>query len=503
MLNRRHVVLFLTLLSGCSQTEFASLTPVENDPLEVREDFSLNAVYPLRLVEDFFRQDQSEVSRTTVFFKVEDADSNPVFALQAQDFVVQENSEDVHVFRLGSNQISLGQRADIVFVVDHTASMGSTIDETKRRVGDFVSSLRQKGSDVRLCLVSFRDQTTKRCEFFVEDNPQTTQNENLEAFLRDMNALRTGGGGGTIDEGQLQALMDAARSPWRGNSQRAAILLTDAAFLYSPENQGRLGDEAPEYQEFLNIVRPSQMSVFAVTPSKRGYNSGFKGLPSMTSFNGGAWFDYEKMVEGRLSLASILDQIADRLGVQYVMEYTSDQNSNLNPSLPLSDRQISIALKVTSRHRIQVQQISSNFPQGRPQSRTRFRLSKEARTQTGSRQVLINQQPISRGFRLERREIVFDQAPSSNAEILVRYTPENLREAFEIQQVVLPHNLEIRSLSVTMNTKPVSFENLGISRNSNGDLVFDPTVLVFKEGDPFELALRRELRIEISGERIQ
>jgi hypothetical protein len=490
-------------LAGCSQTEFASLSPVENLPQEVREDFSLNTVYPLRLVEDFFRQDQTETSRTSIFFKVEDSDSNPVFGLQAQDFVVTENSEDVRVFRLGSNQISLGQRADIVFVVDHTASMGSTIEETKRRVGDFVANLRQRGSDVRLCLVSFRDRTTKKCEVFVEDNPATAQNENLESFLRDMNALRTGGGGGTLDEGQLKALMDAALSPWRGNSQRAAILLTDAGFLYSPNNQGAIGRDAPEYQSFLNVVRPSQMSIFAVTPSKAGYNSPFQRLPAMTSFNGGAWFNYAEMVAGRISLASILDQIAERIGVQYVVEYESSQNPNLNPNLPLSARRIAISLKVSSRNRVQIQQVSSNFPQGRPQGKSRFRLSREARTQTGERQVLLNQRPISQGFRLEKRELVFDQPPESNAEILVRYTPENLRDAFSIQTMILPKDLEVSSLSVKLNSQRVPLENLGLSRNSNGDFVFDPSSIVFKEGDPFELVRRRELRIEISGERIR
>lgn len=490
-------------LTGCSQTEFASLSPVENLPQEVREDFSLNTVYPLRLVEDFFRQDQTETSRTSVFFKVEDSDSNPVFGLQAQDFVVSENSEDVRIFRLGSNQINLGQRADIVFVVDHTASMGSTIEETKRRVGDFVTNLRQRGSDVRLCLVSFRDRTTKKCDVFVEDNPATAQNENLESFLRDMNALSTGGGGGTLDEGQLQALMDAAKSPWRGNSQRAAILLTDAGFLYSPNNQGRLGKDAPEYQAFLNAVRPSQMSIFAVAPSKRGYNSELLRLPAMTTFNGGAWFNYAEMIAGRISLAGILDQIAERIGVQYVVEYESSQNPNLNPNLPLSARRILISLKVSSRNRIQIQQIASNFPQGRPQGKSRFRLSREARTQTGDRQVLLNQRLITQGFRLEKRELVFDLPPESNAEVLVRYTPENLRDAFSIQQMILPRELEVSSLSVKLNSQKVSFENLGLSRNSNGDYVLDPASLVFKEGDPFELARRRELRVEIAGEKVR
>lgn len=503
MLNKKYAVLFLLVLAACSKTEFASLSPVQNLPQDVREDFSLNAVYPLRLVEDFFNQDQLEVSKTSIFFKVEDNNSNPVFGLQLQDFRVVENNEEVRNFRLGSSQISLGQRADIIFVVDHTASMGSTIEETKRRVGDFVTNLRQRGSDVRLCLVSFRDRTTKKCDVFVEDNPQTAQNENLEAFLRDMNALSTGGGGGTLDEGQLQALMDAARSPWRGNSQRAAILLTDAGFLYSPNNQGRLGKDAPEYQAFLNVVRPSQMSIFAVAPSKRGYNSELLRLPAMTSFNGGAWFNYADMVAGRVSLASILDQIAERIGVQYVIEYDSNQNTNINPNLPLASRRIAVNLKVSSGSRILIQQTSSNFPQGRPQAKSRFRLSREARTQTGDRQVLVNQRVLNSGFRLEKRELVFDQAPESGAQVLVRYTPENLRDAFVIQTLILPRDLEASSLFVRLNGQAVSFENLGLSRNSNGDYVFDPSSLVFREGDPFELARRRELRIEISGEQVR
>ncbi|MBA4389283.1 MAG: hypothetical protein C0404_15030, partial [Verrucomicrobia bacterium] len=118
---------------------------------------------------------------------------------------------------------------DIVFLIDTTGSMSSSIDDVKSNVTDFVESLAAQGIDARLAGVNFRDSLN------AGDPPPSgfgfvsTSEEFITGWLDPM----TVGGGGDTPEDDLGALTfalnDSNFSPsYRPGSARMFILITDA-----------------------------------------------------------------------------------------------------------------------------------------------------------------------------------------------------------------------------------------------------------------------------------
>jgi hypothetical protein len=126
--------------------------------------------------------------------------------------------------------------ADIVFVLDLTASMQFAIDGIKVGIQNFVSRLEASRIDARIALIGFRDIQADGEHPFV-------MAVNGEAFTKDYKAFRTevgklrAGGGGDEPESSLQALALAARQPFRANASSVLLLITDAPPKLHPSEE--------------------------------------------------------------------------------------------------------------------------------------------------------------------------------------------------------------------------------------------------------------------------
>lgn len=117
------------------------------------------------------------------------------------------------------------RRADIVFVVDTTGSMGSVIDNVKQNINTFVDVLSSNNISARLGLVTFKD--------IYEDGMYSTSNY---GWFADSNAFKSAlggvsvGGGGDSPESAVDGLEEARRMTYQQLSKKFIILVTDVDY---------------------------------------------------------------------------------------------------------------------------------------------------------------------------------------------------------------------------------------------------------------------------------
>jgi uncharacterized repeat protein (TIGR01451 family) len=123
-----------------------------------------------------------------------------------------------------SSDIEKG-KADVVFVLDSTGSMGSSIANVKNNINSFVNQLEAKKVDVRLGLVDFKDITfdgldsTKNLGWFTNVDDFKTAVGNILVV-----------GGGDIPETAVDGLEEARKMGFRDNVSKFIVLITDADY---------------------------------------------------------------------------------------------------------------------------------------------------------------------------------------------------------------------------------------------------------------------------------
>lgn len=113
---------------------------------------------------------------------------------------------------------------DVAFVVDSTSSMDPFIDEAKRIVSRLISKLAAIVPNLRLAIVTYRDQGD---DYVTRSLDLTTDRYEILNFLEDCEAE----GGGDYPEAVYEALKRTASSLfWRPEARKVIILVGDAPF---------------------------------------------------------------------------------------------------------------------------------------------------------------------------------------------------------------------------------------------------------------------------------
>jgi|SRR5579883_512032 len=162
-------------------------------------------------------------------------------------------------------------QADIMFVLDVTASMQNQIDGLKDGIGTFANDLYRAKVDARFGCVAFRDLT-------VPESPEFPQMQLLkfkgEVFTSDARvfsdevAKLRAVGGGDIPESSFEALSEAASiTEWRKSAIRTLILITDAPpkiLVGQGQSKKTTIDSLRENKiEFLHlVVNPAEVPVY-------------------------------------------------------------------------------------------------------------------------------------------------------------------------------------------------------------------------------------------------
>ena len=157
-------------------------------------------------------------------------------------------------------------QADIVFVLDVTASMQAQIDGLKNGIGTFANDLFRAKVDARFACLAFRDLTIGEPSQLLAFNGETFT-ANATAF-RDGVARLFANGGGDIPESSYEALAEAAALPdFRKSAVRALVLITDAP----PKIQVMQGTSAESTAKALRDNRIDSLHLVVHQQNRRYY----------------------------------------------------------------------------------------------------------------------------------------------------------------------------------------------------------------------------------------
>lgn len=488
---------------GCQKQKFVSVVPLpqvpQNKPLVAEE---VNAVFSMQSTSQSFEQEELEQNNSHLTFQIKKADSSLVGNLNPNDFQIFENNQPVPNFTLTKNSTQDAQTADIIFVVDVTGSMTSTIEAAKIKLINFVQKTRQTGYHTRMCLVTFGDYTVSQCNHFYNNDPKDPSTEaevtTLISEITKLKALKGSAdpGGTDLAENPMRALIDASKAPWQSNNQRFAILMTDADFLYSPGHSGKVGALAPKYEEIKQAIADSQMKIFAATPSLAGYDLNFKGQPGVVQLSQGEWFKYADLVSGKITFDSILNRILININTTFVADYVVEEQPDLNPALPLTKRNISIQLKDPTLGTVTSLQLKSNLPDGRKDYATEFKLT-DKKINLTSVQVLIDN-VVTTDYQVNANGVlVFKKAPHKKAKIDIKYLLLDPKDSLVVRPLTIPATTDDTSIEVYLNSvlaKKSDYTVIAIDSKTKTLQLSDE---IYALTDPYQIIANKQLDVKI------
>ena len=166
-------------------------------------------------------------------------------------------------------------KADIVFVVDVTGSMGSAINNVKNNINSFAETLvNEYNIDANFGLVEFQDITFDGLDSTIRHkNMSSNWFTNASLYQNEIANLEVGDGGDG-PETPIDGLENARRIDWRNDSTKFVILITDAEY----KNDNRYGIENMEEMESLfsndgiivSVISPEESLYFGLVNSTNG-----------------------------------------------------------------------------------------------------------------------------------------------------------------------------------------------------------------------------------------
>ncbi|WP_010681316.1 S-layer homology domain-containing protein [Acetivibrio cellulolyticus] len=114
-------------------------------------------------------------------------------------------------------------KADIIFAIDSTGSMGDKIENVITNVNEFAEEL-SKNVEIRFGLIDYKDiyevgETTINCGWFTDVNELKKRVDEILVY-----------GGGDVPESAVDALEEARTMGFRPNAKKFIVLLTDADY---------------------------------------------------------------------------------------------------------------------------------------------------------------------------------------------------------------------------------------------------------------------------------
>jgi len=184
------------------------------------------------------------------------------------------------------------RRADIMFILDCTESMGGEIDAIRDTMMSFVDTLQNAGLKIRVGLIEFRDRLVNEEQRVLHfDGQPFTKNPVI--FRREAMTLEAIGGGDE-PESSLDAVLLALRQPYDPGAQKILVLITDAP-PHIPDLEARSVEQVAE------AVRSAMVSQFyLIIPIQEAHNQVYLHLCSGTrgiAFDLGKGADFKQRAE--------------------------------------------------------------------------------------------------------------------------------------------------------------------------------------------------------------
>ena len=174
------------------------------------------------------------------------------------------------------------RNVDLVFVIDTTGSMSDKIEGLLSTCTKFVDELSTLQLDYQVAVVAFGDLTVPSDR--IEVTAFTNKVENIKASLQNVPRFS---GGGNDGESSLEALEKALALPFRSNTVKVVVLITDEPALQSSQVTAN---------NTIKRLTQREILVFVVSPPLEYYKN-------MAKQNGGQWYQ----VSANTDLTSLLE----------------------------------------------------------------------------------------------------------------------------------------------------------------------------------------------------
>ncbi len=206
---------------------------------------------------------------------------------------------------------SEGRQNDVVFVFDTTGSMGGEIEEMQSAVIGFSDAIKTAGIDYRLGLTEYKDFLAEPCgdpgDFpykVYNGGVLTADNTEMRSWIQSLEAA----GGNDGPESLLAGLAHAvADQQWRPEAGKIVIVITDAP----PHIDGhKCNQEDNTLNGIVSQLRKAGIVTHVIGPNHDA-------IRHIASGTGGAFFEVSDIRDGRKSLTSILNTIAELISCSY------------------------------------------------------------------------------------------------------------------------------------------------------------------------------------------
>ncbi|WP_405241561.1 VWA domain-containing protein [Lentisalinibacter salinarum] len=241
-----------------------------------------------------------------------------VLDLNAGNFSIEEDGRSQLLDSFTAPGIDDGtRRADIVFVVDVSGSMGAEIADVRNNIAAFASALESSSVDFALGLVRFGNSRGEN-PFIFNDGALTSDVATFQGFVDGLVAS------GSFEPSFLALRKAATDIVFRAGAQKVFILITDE------------DSDDREKLETVSVLLAADVTVHAAVNCSAGAsNTDYCDGTSVRAATGGLLFG----VEG--PYAPILDSIAADAGGTYVLRYTTD-----NPAKDGIERRVDIGASI-------------------------------------------------------------------------------------------------------------------------------------------------------------
>lgn len=247
--------------------EFLSSLGIELSSYWEEDELTTATTYSLELEDSSDEHANDIVKDEQVFLSDEEVTYSAMEATGTEEYEAQIDEE--HLDELNETNASLlastvSGQADIVFAIDTTGSMSSTINNVVTNVASFATTLSENYNvKVNYSLVEFKDLeadgpgTTK-----VIKNGSSNWFSDVDTFISKVNDL-SASGGGDAPESDIDALETARRLDFRSSASKFIILITDASYKVAND----YGIQSME--EEIELLKKDGIITSVVTSSSR------------------------------------------------------------------------------------------------------------------------------------------------------------------------------------------------------------------------------------------
>lgn len=247
--------------------EFLSSLGIELSSYWEENELTTATTYSLELEDSSDEHANDIVKDEQVFLSDEEVTYSAMEATGTEEYEAKIDEE--HLDELNETNASLlastvSGQADIVFAIDTTGSMSSTINNVVTNVASFATTLSENYNvKVNYSLVEFKDLeadgpgTTK-----VIKNGSSNWFSDVDTFISKVNDL-SASGGGDAPESDIDALETARRLDFRSSASKFIILITDASYKVAND----YGIQSME--EEIELLKKDGIITSVVTSSSR------------------------------------------------------------------------------------------------------------------------------------------------------------------------------------------------------------------------------------------